>query len=278
MRKTMLLLGCAAVLGLGACKSHNERMRGAGLPAGLLEKAEANLSAGWTCLAAPDELEIPGRIFYVENGVPQNYYDLSKSVTLAAGEVADTDFSYTGNVSAEIFAKTNKGLSDAVVVDAGGRLNRKFTATMIIRDQERVITPNEPELVKLLVPVTTMIASGSVLSNAERDYYIVREIRRARTVDLYVQKESLTKAGVSIDAGGLGKAGGLLETRPGGVYRVNQTFDDAVTVCMKAQKISVRTPASVTGSGQVMPVLPAAAAPPEPPQVELTAEYWNNEG
>ena len=103
---------------------------------------------GWECLAAPDNLNKPGRIFYVEDGVRYELGDYSDGLPVTRSDVASGQWVEKGKTSLSLFAKI-LSLTSPVTGQVGASFSKTYDTTITL-GQRKLLTTDEGPIVRTL--------------------------------------------------------------------------------------------------------------------------------
>lgn len=207
------------------------------------------LPKGWECMQGPNDLDHPGRAFYVDRrGVRYELADLSGPIRAETGELSSVVVSTTGDVSAGLFAKMI-GLGSVSVSGS------KSYATKVSLSQRQEVRTNEANARAALRTL------DPTLIEAENTYYIIRNTQVAKQMRLTVDKSVAGAFGGEaqfnkvVNVGGAAKApptasgvqvpaNTIISAQEGGNYTIDQIFPKPMTVCFLAQRFTLK---NVTG-------------------------------
>ena len=210
---------------------------------------QTTLPRGWECLQGPNDIDKPGRTFYVDRrGVRYDLEDLSPVIHSVAGDISNAVVSSSGDISAGIFAKLI-GLGSASVSGS------KVYATKVSlseRQEFRTSEPNTRAALRTLDPK---------LIDPENTYYIIRSSQAAKRMRLAVDKSIAGALGGSVqfnkavNIGGAARSGAtsdkptntIVSAQEGEQYVIDQTFARSMTVCFLAQQFTLKSVAGGFG-------------------------------
>jgi hypothetical protein len=229
------------------------------LAAGLSSTAQAQadvakalqdtLPKGWECMQGPNNLDLPGRAFYLDRrGVRYELADLSTTIRAETGELSSVVVSTTGDISAGLFAKMI-GLGSVSVSGS------KSYATKVSLSQRQEVRTNEANARAALRTL------DPTLLETENTYYVIRNTQVAKQMRLTVDKAVAGAFGgeaqfnKAVNVGGAAKplpaasgvpvpANTIISAQEGGSYTIDQIFPKPMTVCFLAQRFTLK---NVTG-------------------------------
>lgn len=224
------------------------------------------LPKGWECMQGPNDLEHPGRAFYVDRlGVRYELADLGATIRAETGDLSSVVVSTTGNISAGLLAKMI-GLGNLSVTGS------KSYATKVSLSQRQEIRTNEANTRAALRTL-----DPTLLENANT-YYVIRNTQVAKQMRLTVDKsvagafggeaqfnKVLNVGGAAKPApmnnGALSPTNTIISAQEGGSYTIDQIFSKPMTVCFLAQRFTLK---NVTGGvgGTIK-------------DAQLIEEYWS---
>ncbi len=227
---------------------------------------QETLPKGWECLQGPNDLDHPGRAFYIDRrGVRYELADLNNAIHAETGDLSSVVVSTTGDVSAGLFAKII-GMGSVSVSGS------KSYATKVSLSQRQEVRTNEANARAALRTL------DPTLLDVENTYYVIRNTQLAQQMRLTVDKSIAGAFGGEVQFDKLVKIGGatkaaraangsqasqntIISAQEGGNYTIDQIFPKPMTVCFLAQKFTLR---SITGGvgGNVK-------------DAQLLDEYWN---
>jgi hypothetical protein len=207
------------------------------------------LPRGWECMQGPNDLDHPGRAFYVDRrGVRYELADLGTAIRAETGELSSVVVSTSGYLSAGLFAKM-VGLGS---LSASGSKSYATKVSLSQRQEIRTNEANSRAALRTLDPT---------LLDAENTYYIIRNTQIAKQMRLTVDKSIAGAFGgeaqfnKAVGVGGAAKAAPaassvlmptntIISAQEGGNYTIDQNFPKPMTVCFLAQRFTLK---NVTG-------------------------------
>ncbi len=235
---------------------------------------QSTLSPGWECLQGPNELDRPGRTFYVDrNGVRYELADLHGRLKPIVGEVSSIAARTSGYVSAGLMAK---------ILHLGGMLSISGSttyATAVALFQRQEVRTEEADVRAAL---RTLDPS---LIDSENAYFVIRNVQLARQMRLTVDRGIAGAFGgeapfrAMFQVSGAAKPPGagpsnmqtqsaadpsslpVITAEDNKNFTIDQTFDKPLTVCFLAQKFTLKN--VVGGAGGSIR------------DAQLIEEYWN---
>jgi hypothetical protein len=237
---------------------------------------EGALPKGWECLQGPNELDRPGRTFYIDrDGVCFELQDLSERLKRVSGAVSSIAARADGYASAGLLAKLLR-FTGALSISGA----RTYATAVALFERQELRTDEGDARAALRTLDPKLIERGNT-------YYIIRNVQLARQMRLTVDRSVAGAFGGEAAFGKLSQASGAAtppaNPAPGSLpnapsptsqasgpailyqdnnsYTIDQTFDKPLTVCFLAQKFTLQT---VTGgvAGDIV-------------DAELVEEYWN---
>ncbi|MEG9524253.1 MAG: hypothetical protein MIL41_00460 [Hyphomicrobiales bacterium] len=239
---------------------------GADLPArsqgGITDALQGTLPKGWECLQGPNELDHPGRTFYVDaSGVRFELADLADRIKPATGEVSSIVARASGRVSAGIVAKL---LGFGQVLDVSASKTYATAIALLKRQEVRTEEADARAALRTLDPA---------LIDSANSYYIIRNVQLSQQIRLTVDKGVAGAFGGEIPFRGLftvsggaaangGKAGDstaaaamprearsapIISAQDSNTFTIDQAFDKPLTVCFLAQKFTLKNVAGGAG-------------------------------
>jgi len=235
--------------------------------ANVSQALQETLPKGWECLQGPNDLDRPGRTFYLDpHGVRYDLADLNSVIRPDIGDLSSVVVSTTGDISAGLFAKL-LGLGN---LSLSGSKSYATKVSLSQRQELRTTEANARAALRTLDP--SMIES-------ENTYYLIRNTQVAKQMRLTVDKSIAGAFGGGaqfnkvVNVGGAAKsstsasgsagpsANTIISAQEGGNYTIDQIFPKPMTVCFLAQRFTLQ---QVTGGvgGSVN-------------DAQLLNEYWN---
>lgn len=135
---------------------------------------------GWECLAAPDNLNKPGRIFYIENGARFEMGDYSDGLPVNQSDIASGQWIEKGKTNVSLFAQI-LSLVSPVTGSAGVDFAKTYGTTVTL-GQRKLLTTDEAPIIKVLRGIDPSL----LLPN--RKYFVIRNTQIANTVTITVEK------------------------------------------------------------------------------------------
>lgn len=217
--------------------------------ADVAQALQDTLPKGWECMQGPNDLEHPGRAFYVDRrGVRYELADLGAAIRAETGELSSVVVSTSSDLSAGLFAKMI-GLGSVSVSGS------KSYATKVSLSQRQEVRTNEANARAALRTL------DPTLLEAENTYYVIRNTQMAKQMRLTVDKSIAGAFGgeaqfnKAVNVGGAAKAAPaasgvqtpantIISAQEGGNYTIDQNFPKPMTVCFLAQRFTLK---NVTG-------------------------------
>jgi len=240
--------------------------------ANVTDALQETLPKGWECLQGPNELDRPGRTFYIDrSGVRYELADLYGRLKPISGEVSSVVARANGQVSAGLFARL-LGFGDVSVSGS-----RSYATAVALLQRQEVRTEEADARAALRTVDPTLI-------DPNYTYYIIRNIQLARQMRLTIDKGVAAAFGgevnfrrlVQVSGGkgtgspapssGPGSTGGtpIISADEGSSFTIDQIFDKPLTVCYLAQKFTLKNVAGGAG-GTIR-------------DAQLVEKYWNPSG
>jgi hypothetical protein len=207
------------------------------------------LPKGWECMQGPNDLDHPGRAFYVDpRGVRYELADLGAEIRAETGELSSVVVSTNGDLSAGLFAKMT-GLGSVSVSGS------KSYATKVSLSQRQEVRTNEANA------RASLRTLDPTLLEAQNTYYVIRNTQVARQMRLTMDKSIAGAFGgeaqfnKALNIGGAARtapaasgtqmpANTIISAQEGGNYTIDQNFPKPMTVCFLAQRFTLK---NVTG-------------------------------
>jgi hypothetical protein len=213
------------------------------------EALQTSLPPGWECLQGPNELDHPGRAFYVDpKGVRYELIDLHDRLRPKSGEVASTAARASGYVTAGLMAT----MLNLVGLSLSGTAKYASTVVLLQRQEERTEEADMRAALRTIDPS---------LIEAQNSYFVIRNVQIAKEMRLTVDRSivgsfggdvpfrNLFKvSGAARDAGKPADAAiGSAATNPPAIaaeddktFTIDQTFTKPLTVCYLAQRFTLK--------------------------------------
>ncbi len=163
------VLALASVSGTGVASTAHAQ-------ADVAKALQDTLPRGWECMQGPNNLDHPGRAFYVDRrGVRYELADLATTIRAETGELSSVVVSTTSDISAGLVAKLI-GMGNVSVSGS------KAYATKVSLSQRQEIRSNEANARAALRTL------DPTLLDADNTYYIIRNTQVAKQMRLTVDK------------------------------------------------------------------------------------------
>jgi hypothetical protein len=235
------------------------------------EALQTSLPPGWECLQGPNELDRPGRAFYVDpKGVRYELIDLHDRLKPTSGEVASTAARASGYVTAGLMASMLN-----MVGSLSGTTKYASTVILLQRHEERTEEADVRAALRTIDPS---------LIDAQNSYFVIRNVQIAKEMKLTVDRSiagsfggdvpfrNLFKvSGAATDPskqGDAAKASSAPATNPPAIaaeddktFTIDQTFTKPLTVCYLAQRFTLKNVGAGAG-GSIR-------------DAQLVEEYWH---
>jgi hypothetical protein len=236
------------------------------------EALQTSLPPGWECLQGPNELDRPGRAFYVDpKGVRYELIDLHDRLKPTSGEVASTAARASGYVTAGLMAS----MLNMVGLSLSGTTKYASTVILLQRHEERTEEADVRAALRTIDPS---------LIDAQNSYFVIRNVQIAKEMKLTVDRSiagsfggdvpfrNLFKvSGAATDPskqGDAAKASSAPATNPPAIaaeddktFTIDQTFTKPLTVCYLAQRFTLKNVGAGAG-GSIR-------------DAQLVEEYWH---
>lgn len=243
---------------------------GAQAQSNVAEALQSSLPPGWECLQGPNELDRPGRTFYVDpKGVRYELTDLYDRLKPTTGEVSSTAARASGYVTAGLMA---------TILNFGGLsisgTSKYATAVVLLQRQEQ-----RTDEADVRAALRTIDPS---LIEPQNSYFVIRNIQLAKQMRLTVDRtiagsfggdvpfrNLFLVSGAAPDASKAAKTSSTAKTvKPPVIaveddktFTIDQSFNKPLTVCYLAQRFTLK---NVTGGagGSIR-------------DAQLVEEYWH---
>ena len=226
------LLATVAILIVSSCSS---------APKTGAEVTSTAVGSGWECLLAANSLEAPGLIFRV-NADGTRFDGAKLDIPYQEGIVGYIELTDEGSIKAGALVRLLgiPGTSLSGAADASSKNQFSVKVSLSDRIERRTYDVDLLQSLKSFDP--------SFLFD-DADYYVIREVTLTKKHRVSVDKSALRKLGAEADFAAeiQAKASASISQSNEQTFEIDQTFDEHVPVCIKAEKFNPG--ANTTGAG-----------------------------